>query len=125
MFIDTSLIVIAICITIIAIGILNMAIIVSKKKDEPAEEEPEFKNWNISNSIEYRELMEAYNSCNKNYYDFRLPFQHKLENGKHLTNTEIITLVGLAPTIKDKKLQKELYQILIEELVLIVTSENI
>ena len=46
-----------------------MAIIVSKKKDEPAEEEPEFKNWNISNSIEYRELMEAYNSCNKNYYD--------------------------------------------------------
>lgn len=81
-------------------------------------------NWNFNDDQEYIELMEAYNSCNKQYYDFRIPFQEKLKNGKHLTNTEIITLAGLASEINNPQLQQQLYQTLIEELVLITTSDN-
>ena len=81
-------------------------------------------NWNFIDDQEYIDLMEAYNSCNKQYYDFRIPFHEKLKNGKHLTNTEIITLAGLASKINNPQLQQQLYRTLIEELVLIVTSDN-
>ena len=71
---------------------------------------------------EMMELMENYINSNKQFYDFRDEFLHKLKTNKHLTNTELITLTGLAGAVKDKDLQLLLYKTLIEELVLITTS---
>lgn len=71
---------------------------------------------------EMLELMENYINSNKQFYDFRDEFLHKLKSNKHLTNTELITLTGLAGAVKDKDLQLLLYKTLIEELVLIITS---
>ena len=73
-------------------------------------------------NTELTDLLENYLSNNKHFYDFRDNFLTKLKTNKHLTNTELITLTGLAGAVKDKDLQLLLYKTLVEELVLIVTS---
>lgn len=120
MLVDLSLITIGILIIVVCLIFFS-----NKDKHKKADDENQtFSGWGNFQNREYRELLDTYNNCNKNYYDFRRPFQDKLKEGKHLTSTEIITLVGIAPTIKDQNLQKQLYQTIIEELVLIVTSEK-
>lgn len=81
---------------------------------------PQYEDYKHNNEL--IDLIEAYNTNNQNFYDFRENFITKLGKKKHLTHTEIVTLTGLASTVKDKDLQELLYKTIIEELVLIVTS---
>lgn len=70
---------------------------------------------------EFRKLYKHYINCS-NSYDFTEDFLTKI-NEKGMSKQELIALAGLTKEVKDKELQYKLYQILIEEMVILLVKE--
>lgn len=77
---------------------------------------------NMKEHSEYQEVLEALLKTTGNYEVFK-SFEEKLQNRTttpQQTKQIILTLTSLAPAISNQKFKEEIYQKIIEELVLMV-----